>query len=323
MNMTDSIIDYRRHLKRRNFSDHTIINYLSSIKHFVLWLDIPVEAATYEKLSGYMDYLLDKGMNPQSINSNLSRIRGFYDFLHYEKGLSVKNPVKKRCGLRLPKPLPKYLRDGEVDKFFDVIKKARDYLMFRIMLRCGLRVEEVANLTLEAIDLKSRQLIVYNGKGKKDRVVYISKDVYRALLRYLKQRPRSRVKRIFLVEKGSYKGKPISVRGIKKRMEYYAKKSKVPISCHRLRHTMATQMLNADTGLVTIQTLLGHSNITTTERYSKIYNAKVKRDYFRAMSIITKKATENSRCTRDYSKFFTKDKRLEVLNNFGVVNPDP
>ena len=86
---------------------------------------------------------------------------------------------------------------------------------------------------------------------------------------------------------------------------------------------MATQMLNADTGLVTIQTLLGHSNITTNERYSKIYNAKVKRDYFKAMSIITNKTNDYSSCTSDYSKFFTKDKRFEVLNNFGVVNPDP
>jgi site-specific recombinase XerD len=322
MNMTDSIIEYRRHLKRRNFSLHTIINYLSSIKQFVLWLDIPLEAVTYEKLAQYIDYLLDKRMNPQSINSNLYRIRGFYDFLHYEKGLPLKNPVKRRCGLRLPKPLPKYLRDQDIDTFFGVIKKPRDYAMFRIMLRCGLRVEEVANLTMEAIDLKRQQLIVFNGKGKKDRVTYISNDAQQALLRYLKQRSSSRIKKVFLVEKGTYKGSPISVRGIKKRMEYYAKKSSVRISCHRLRHTMATQLLNADTTLVTLQALLGHDNITTTERYSKLYSTKVKQDYFRAMSVITSRASEKSKCKSDYNKFFTQEKRLEVFKNFGVMYPD-
>ena len=280
MNLTHSIIEYRRYLKRRNFSSHTIINYLSSIKQFVLWIDVALEEITYEKLSAYIDHLLDKRMSPQSINSNLYRVRGFYDFLHYEKNLPIKNPVRKRCGLRLPKPLPRYLREEVVDSFFNVITKTRDYAMFKIMLRCGLRVEEVANLTTEAIDLKRQQLIVYNGKGKKDRVTYISNDARKALLRYLKQRSSSRVKRIFLVEKGTYKGKPISVRGIKKRIEYYAKKSGLRVSCHRLRHTMATQMLNADTDLVTIQQLLGHDNITTTERYRKVYSAKAKRDYF-------------------------------------------
>ena len=322
MNMTDSIIDYRRYLKRRNFSLHTIINYMSSIKHFVLWLDTPVEAVTYEKVSVYIDCLLEKGMHPQSINSSLYRIRGFYDFLHYEKGLPLKNPVKRRCGLRLPKPLPKYLRDEDVDTFFSVIKKSRDDAMFRMMLRCGLRVEEVANLTMEAIDLKRQHLIVFNGKGKKDRVTYISNDAQQALLRYLKQRSSSRVKKVFLVEKGTYKGNPISVRGIKKRMEYYAQKTGLAISCHHLRHTMATQMLNADTTLVTLQALLGHDNITTTERYSKVYSAKVKRDYFRAMSVITRKVSEKSKFKSDYNKFFTQDKRLEVLKNFGVINPD-
>ena len=77
--------------------------------------------------------------------------------------------------------------------------------------------------------------------------------------------------------------KPISVRGIQKRIEYYAQKSSVDVSCHRLRHTMATQLLNADADLVTIQDLLGHSQITTTQRYCRVANVKVQRDYYKAM----------------------------------------
>ena len=91
--------------------------------------------------------------------------------------------------------------------------------MFKIMLRCGLRLEETANLTKDALDLQCQQLIVYNGKGNKDRVVYISDDAKAALMQYLKQRSSSRIKKIFLVEKGTYQGKPISAHGIKKRME--------------------------------------------------------------------------------------------------------
>jgi site-specific recombinase XerD len=314
MDMTHSIINYRRYLKRRNFSSHTIKNYLHSIKQFVLWLDTPIEAVTCDKVFAYMGYLIDKRMRPQTINSNLYRIRAFYNFLHFDKDLPIEVPFKKSTRLKPPKPLPQFLRDEDVEKFFSVVKKSRDMAMFKVMLRCGLRVEEVSNLTIKAIDLKQKRLLVLNGKGKKDRVTYISKDAQNALSQYLKQRSSSRVEKVFLVEKGTYKGKPISVRGIQKRMEYYAGKARVKASCHRMRHTMATQLLNADADIVAIQELLGHTKITTTERYSKVSNVKVRRDYESAMHIIVNgrpsEAKENG-----YKKFFTKDKLQMVMKN--------
>jgi len=82
------------------------------------------------------------------------------------------------------------------------------------------------------------------------------------------------------------KGKPISVRGIQKRIEYYARESGLNVSCHRLRHTMATQLLNADADLATIQDLLGHGQITTTQRYCRVANLKVQRDYYKAMQLV-------------------------------------
>ena len=154
-----------------------------------------------------------------------------------------------------------------------------------LMLRCGLRVAEVANLQRDALDLRRGQLVI-NGKGAKERVVYLSKDAFDTLIKYLKQRRSTKVKRVFLVEKGSFKGKPISVRGIQKRIEYYSEKSKIDVSCHQLRHTIATQLLNADTDLVAIQDLLGHSRIRTTQRYCKVSNLKVQRDYHKAMERI-------------------------------------
>jgi hypothetical protein len=82
------------------------------------------------------------------------------------------------------------------------------------------------------------------------------------------------------------RGNPLSVRGIQKRIESYAQKSGLNVSCHRLRHTMATQLLNADAGLATIQDLLGHGQITTTQRYCRVANLKVQRDYYKAMGVI-------------------------------------
>lgn len=274
-------------MKRRNYSPHTIKNYMNSLSQFAIWLDVPIEEATNRKILQYIDFLLDRALKPKTINSQLDAIRGFYEYLHREEDVPIANPVKRGYALRLSKPLPRHLKDEEVDQFLEAIKGFRDRAMFMLMLRSGLRVEEVANLTLEAIDFKRGHILVQNGKGGKDRIVYVSHDAFRALVAYLKVRPsRTRMKKFFLVQKGLYKGKPISVRGIQKRMEYYARNTGLKITCHRLRHTMATQLLNASTDLVTIQDLLGHSRIRTTERYCKVSNRKVQRDYFKAMEVI-------------------------------------
>ena len=279
MQMTNVIINFRRHLKRRNYSAHTVKYYLNILKQFVIWLDVPVEQTTDKKIDAYIDYLHAKRMQP-------AIIRVFYAYLKFEEQIKLSNPVKTGTRLRVAKPLPRALQEGQIDRLFDVIKSKRDRAMFRLMLRCGLRVEEVADLTLGAIDLKHCRLMVLNGKGGKDRVVYISDDAADALDAYLKQRRHCRMKKVFLVEKGDYKGKPISVRGIQKRIEYYAKKAAISVCCHRLRHSMATQLLNAGAEVETIQDLLGHNWITTTQRYCKVSNVKVQKDYFKAMRVI-------------------------------------
>src|SRR5210317_62583 len=286
MQMTNVIINFRRHLKRRNYSPHTVKYYLNILKQFVIWLDVAIEQITDKKIDAYIDYLHDKRMQPASINCYLAIIRVFYTYLKYEEQVNLTNPVKAGRRLRVPKPLPRPLREDQIDPFFDVIKSKRDWAMFRLMLRCGLRVEEVADLTLGAIDLKQRRIMVLNGKGSKDRVVYMSEDAADGLDAYLKLRRHSRMKKVFLVDKGTYKGKPISVRGIQKRIEYYAKKSGITVCCHRLRHTMASQLLNAEAEVETIQDLLGQNWITTTQRYCKLSNVKVKKDYFKAMQVI-------------------------------------
>jgi site-specific recombinase XerD len=294
MKMINVVVNFRRYLKRRNYSLHTVKYYLNVIRQFVLWVNVPLEQAAVGNIEDYIDYLHQKRLKPASINLYLAVIRVFYNYLKYQENIKLTNPVKTNCRLRVPKPLPRALREDQIDLLFDTIKSKRDWAMFRLMLRCGLRVEEVANLTLGDIDIKQRRIMVVDGKGGKDRVVYISDDAADGLMAYLKQRSHRRVKKVFLVEKGDYKGQPISVRGIQKRMEYYAKKTGLKISCHHLRHTMATQLLNADAEVVSIQDLLGHNWISTTERYCKVSNVKVKRDYFNAMEKILKRPVPRS-----------------------------
>jgi site-specific recombinase XerD len=278
------LIHYRRALKRKNYSTHTVKSYLNILDQFMRWLTIPLSEVTHREIGAYVDHLLRKRRTPKTITCHLQTIRLFFDYLMNEEGRSVLNPVTQ-ISLRLPKPLPRHLKDDQVRRFFGVITDLRDRAMFMLMLRCGLRVQEVAQLTADALDYQRRQIFVSNGKGGKDRIVYMSEDAHSALLAYLEERS-SKAKGLFLVQKGPMKGKPLSVRGIQKRIEYYARKSGLDVSCHRLRHTMATQLLNADAGLATIQDLLGHGQITTTQRYCRVANLKVQRDYYKAMQIV-------------------------------------
>lgn len=292
--MTDAIIHWRRYLKRRNCSPNTVKNYLCAIRCFVLWLDVPIENVTHAKISHYIDELMRRRLKPKTINCQLNGIRQFYHYLRDEGVLDIANPVKNTHALKMSRPLPRHLKDEQVESFFQIITRPRDRAMFMLMVRCGLRVEEVAQLTFGAVDYKHRKLLIEDGKGGKDRIVYLSQDAHQALIAYLRVRPSSRARRIFLVEKGLCTGQPISIRGIQKRMEHYARKTKLRVSCHQLRHTMATQLLNADADLCTIQDLLGHSNVKTTQRYCRVSNLKVQRDYFKAMEAIMRQSVDST-----------------------------
>ena len=278
------LIRYRRSLKRKNYSTHTVKNYINILDQFIRWLTVPLSEVTRKEIGAYVDHLLRKRRTPKTITCHLQTIRLFFDYLINEEGRSMVNPVT-RISLRLPKPLPRHLKDDQVPRLFGVITDLRDRAMFMLMLRCGLRVEEVAHLCVDAVEYRRRQIFVSHGKGGKDRVVYMSEDARSALLAYLARRS-SKAKGLFLVQKGPMRGNPISVRGIQKRIEYYARKSRLNVSCHRLRHTMATQLLNADADLATIQDLLGHGQITTTQRYCRVANLKVQRDYYKAMDVV-------------------------------------
>jgi len=278
------LIQYRRALKRKNYSVHTLKSYLNILDQFIRWLSIPLSEVTRKQIGLYVDHLLGKRRTPKTITCHLQTIRLFFDYLINEEGRTISNPIT-RISLRLPKPLPRHLKDDQVRKFFEGITDLRDRAMFMLMLRCGLRVQEVAQLTVDAIEYGRRQIFVSHGKGAKDRVVYMSEDARSALQAYLARRS-SKARALFLVQKGPLKGSPLSVRGIQKRIEYYARRNHLSVSCHRLRHTMATQLLNADADLATIQDLLGHSQVTTTQRYCRVANLKVQRDYYKAMKLV-------------------------------------
>jgi site-specific recombinase XerD len=286
----ETIDRYRRSLKRRNFSPHTVKNYLHRLSLFTTWLPLPLSEVTRREIGRYIDHLLTKHLSPKTITCHLQTIRLFFDYLITEEQMTGVNPITT-VSIRLPKPLPRHLKDDQVHQFLRIITDERDRAIFMLMLRSGLRVEEVAHLTLDEVELGRNRLFVAQGKGGKDRVVYLSRDARSALEAYLTTRA-SKARRVFLVQKGPLTGTPLSVRGIQKRIEYYARESKVKVSCHSLRHTMATQLLNADADISTIQDLLGHTHITTTQRYCRVSNTKVQRDYDKAIELVIQRTVQ-------------------------------
>jgi site-specific recombinase XerD len=289
MNSMEMIMKFSTFMKRRSYSTCTIKTYASNIKNFCKWLDVRIDKVTSDIVYEYLGYVHNRRLSPKSINCILTGLRKFYDFLYYEEKIQIINPVKLEYRQREPKPLPRFLKGEEIEILIESINSKRDKAMCLLMLRCGLRVGEVANLSLRVIDFEKRKILILNGKGPKDRIVYLSNDTYTAIQDYLKVRPSTRVQKLFLVERGIHKGKSISIRGIQHRFKYYARKTGVNLTCHRLRHTMATQLLNADAMLASVQELLGHNNIVSTQRYCKVSNEKVRKDYFKAIELVMKR----------------------------------
>jgi site-specific recombinase XerD len=118
---------------------------------------------------------MERRLSAKTVTCHLQTIRLFFDYLITEEEIDMASPITK-VSIRLPKPLPRHLKDDQVGKLLAVITDLRDRAMFILMLRCGLRVEEVSRLTTDAIELSRNRLFVANGKGRKDRVVYLSKD---------------------------------------------------------------------------------------------------------------------------------------------------
>src|SRR5512137_1181176 len=156
---TTELIQYRRALKRKNYSVHTLKSYMNILDQFMRWLRVPLPEVTRKEIGLYVDHLLRKRRTPKTITCHLQTIRLFFDYLIHEEGRSMVNPVT-RISLRLPKPLPRHLKDDQVARLFTVITDLRDRAMFMVMLRCGLRVQEVADLTVDAIEHGRRQIFV-------------------------------------------------------------------------------------------------------------------------------------------------------------------
>ncbi|MCK4449229.1 MAG: tyrosine-type recombinase/integrase [Anaerolineae bacterium] len=288
-NQPAEVISFRRYLKRRDYAPNTIRCYLNDLAHFFKFVAKPVDQVAAEDVDRYIEAQQEQERAATTINRRLSAVRRLYVYLRQCENPELVVPVRPHHTLKEPEPLPRFLKADEVERLFAVIQDRRDRAMFTLMLRCGLRVEEVAGLEVDDLDLTGQRLTVREPKNRRDRVVYLSPDALEVLKAYLTERGEAECSQVFLVPRGRGRGRGISVRGIQKRFEHYATQAQIQASCHCLRHTFATQLLEYGAEITTVQALLGHSQVTTTRRYTRVSNPRVRNDYFQGMAKVLEK----------------------------------
>ena len=271
-------------VRRRNPTARTWRDYRSDLRHFSATVgDLAPGAVTFRDIDRFITQQADQGYQPCTINRRLAAITSFYIFLADEDPALVCPVLPHRHARRERQRLPRPVPQADLRQFFAAITDARDRAMFLLMLRCGLRIAEVAALTLPDLCLdEPRPRLLVHGKGRKDRAVYLSSQAEQALRAYLAERPSVPADHVFL----SYLGAGMSTTAIHLRLLRYCQQAGVTFTAHRLRHSFANDLLNADVPVTTIQKLLGHAWLETTQIYVTANDRQVQADYYAACAQI-------------------------------------
>lgn len=267
-------------VRRRNADARTWRDYQYDLKQFAALVgDRPPGEITLHAVDRFVIQQAERGFSPATINRRLAAIASLYAFLSDEDPALACPVLPHRHSLRQPQRLPRPVQAEDLTRFFAVITDTRDRAMFVLMLRCGLRISEVASLKLADLYLdEDYPRLVAHGKGSKERSVYLSPQAERSLRAYLEARPRVACDFVFL----SYQGAGLSTTAIHYRLMDYRAAAGVTLTAHRLRHTFASDLVSVDVPVTSIQKLLGHAWLETTQTYVAANDRQVQADYYAA-----------------------------------------
>ena len=285
--MIDQFLDYLRY--ERNASPQTVQTYEESLRAFDSYLTfrdngLSIDSVDTDLIRDWMESLMDKGNSASTINKNLSALRSFYRFA-LKRELVKKDPAHAVTGPKKSKPLPQFLREGEMDHLLDGLEwdssfnnvRARTILL--LFYEAGLRRSELIGLDDKDIDFEAAQLKV-TGKRNKQRIVPFGAELAETLKDYKAKRQEEFGETsgaLFLSDKGERISGAQVYQIVRKYLSMVTSLKKR--SPHVLRHTFATAMLNNGAGLETIKSLLGHESVSTTEIYTHTTFEQLKRIY--------------------------------------------
>lgn len=289
MSSIDKFIDY---LNRKNYSKHTIDNYVRDIEvledflkseGFGDLLEINDTLARY-----FMSFLYEKDYSRKSIARKISSARSFYNYFQAEGEIN-RNPFNALTIPKIDKKNPRFIYESEIENLFKSInnsnaKGKRDLAILEVLYGCGLRVSELCDIKVQDVDFY-QGLILVHGKGNKDRYVPIHKNIEDAIQDYL-----DFGRTEFLIRSGNtseeklfvnFKGGALTPRGVRVILNDIIESSSetFKLSPHMLRHSFATHLLNNGADLRSVQELLGHSHLSSTQIYTQVSKEKLKESY--------------------------------------------
>ena len=269
----------------KKYSKNTIDRYETNLKRFKnFFQDRKIENINADDISNYVKYLYEIGLSERSVSNNISTLKSFYKYLILFRNLKV-NPISNIEYPKLRKGLPKTLSYDEVSTLLDIdIKDYYDYrnkAMLELMYASGLRVSELVNLIVHDINFETSTVRVL-GKGSKERIIPVGDYAMESINNYLSNSRNwlSKGKKndyLFL----NNHGEKMSRQAFFKLLQKLAKEKniKTEFSPHTLRHSFATHLLQNGADLRSIQELLGHSSISTTQIYTNVSNEYVSKNY--------------------------------------------
>ena len=258
----------------KGLSNNTVKAYEADISSFFQWLDnkdLKYKNLKEDHINQYVSFLFQRKMRSSSVNRKISSIKSFYIFL-VKRNFVKNSPLNDLVTPKQEKYLPESMSEAEVDKLLnspDVSNKIenRDKAMIEMLYATGMRISELVNLKITDVDMK-RCVVKVFGKGSKERLVPFGETALDSLRSYLNEREQSSSKEIFL----SNRGKKMTRVAFWQRVKIYLIREnlKNSISPHTLRHAFATHLLNRGADLRSVQLLLGHSDLSTTQIYTHI-----------------------------------------------------
>lgn len=280
------LLDYIQLLINRQLSPHSLNSIISNLRQFCLYLQqihplMSLVSVKAEFIRHYLSYLNSKSLAPDSINNRLSILKRFFEYL-VDEGSMDKTPVLHRYFLKRATRLPRPMRALDIEIFFSNLDDLQYRCIFLLMLRSGLRIGEVCQLKQADISFDDQKLMVHNGKGKVDRIVYFSLEVQNSLLLWLNHRP---YESSYCFASRRSTEVPIHATVIRTWMKQHlktwglAEKGYTP---HSLRHTFATDVLNAGIPLVVLKDLMGHRSMDQTLMYAKLSDQTIRQAYQQA-----------------------------------------
>lgn len=290
--MLDRYIEkFIRYLEiEKNASVHTVKNYsvdLRSLKGFLN--QTPVDKIDYLALRGYLACLKELSLSKVSIARKIASIRSFFKFLCRE-GILKTNPASSLSTPKRDKPLPKFLDENEVIRLIEAPEggspaSLRDRAILEILYSTGIRVSELVGLNINNVDQIGGVMKVY-GKGKKERLVPVGDSALKAIRRYIdgERYKENRGVDTYGALLRNSRGARITDRSVRRIINKYILKASIQqkVSPHTLRHSFATHLLNRGADLRSVQELLGHANLSTTQIYTHITTERLKAAYDKA-----------------------------------------